>query len=206
MFGKKIIISLFFITSLWASDQINKNDIKKMGSTFRKIENVGRIKNDCCSGNEEIKKSTSKVTLNVQKFAANLTSFPVTPPSHPLCAKGVRTSLNFLFGKSEGHGEDLTRKFGRPAKEFNEKIFQQWRTATSCFKNVQDNNKDFHDFDIRVIQPKNKTFAGHIEIYYKGIWYSDYKQSGTYWKTQYDEKTWKSETWESCKLYRLSPC
>lgn len=53
----------------------------------------------------------------------------------------------------------------------------------------------FRDFDVRVLQPSTATGPhGHMEIYYKGKWYSDHRQA---------RSGWESGAFSSQALYRL---
>lgn len=172
------------------------SDIKSIGKAPRP--------DDCCGGSTEGQKVSKK--LNLKGFANRLKSLP--DKTERLCARGVRQSLNILFGHAEDYGEAKSRKFGRPAKEFDENVLASWKVSGSCFKKVAVNNSGpSKDLDIRVMQPVDSSAPGHIEIYFKGVWYSDFKQSSSYWGDQYG-KAWPEthKSWKNPTLYRFSAC
>lgn len=89
------------------------------------------------------------------------------------CARGVRLSLNALF---RGGPEN-----GKNALEYNEKVLSSWQTEDYKYKKVQP-KWGFKDYDVKVLLPAktcpNEAVRkyGHIEFYYDGVWYSDFKQ------------------------------
>lgn len=107
------------------------------------------------------------------------------------CAEGVRNILNTLFKKNVNSGP--------PAKKYNENFLSQWSTANSCYKESSDNGSSFKNYDIRVLQPKDRREAGHIEIFLDGRWYSDFKQHISLWNGGFSK-------YSSKKLYRYSNC
>lgn len=110
--------------------------------------------------------------------------------SSGLCAKHVRMALNKLFGRGPDGGPS--------AKNYNERVLSQWQTKDAQYKKVEDNGS-FQDFDIRVLQPSRRGNPhGHIEIYYKGQWYSDFKQGGSLWD-------YNSGNYIEASTYRLTP-
>jgi hypothetical protein len=119
------------------------------------------------------------------------------------CAKGVRQSLNVLFGKYEDYGESKPK--GTHALSYNENVLAKWQTKTQHFIPIPDPGKKYKDFDIRVMQPlptcsnKDAAIYGHIELYYNGTWYSDFKQAGSAWENNHKSKCYKSMT-----IYRLT--
>lgn len=116
-----------------------------------------------------------------KELASRLKNLPLQPGFS--CAKGVRQSLNALFGKDSTYGETDP---GTNALDYNEKVLEKWQTPTHKYKKVN-TFKGPQDFDIRVLQPsphcQNKMVRkyGHIEFFYKGKWYSDFQQSGSSW-------------------------
>lgn len=126
------------------------------------------------------------------------------------CAKGVRQTLNSLFGKPADYGDSTYKNGVASAKQYDERVLSQWETAESKYKKVSslDVNGSFKNYDIRVLQPTgtcqydavNK--HGHIEFFYNGQWYSDYKQNGS----SYDNDKLRSpRCYASQSVYRLSP-
>lgn len=121
--------------------------------------------------------------LQVESFERGLAN--VMPKSSGNCALGVKLLLNRLFGCGpEG---------GRPAKKYDEKALRGWRTEDSCyslFEQIPPPGVELQpkDFDIRVLQPTKKWIKadhpwGHMEIYYQGSWYSDFKQRSSLWES-----------------------
>ena len=122
------------------------------------------------------------------------------------CAKGVRQSLNVLFGKSADYGDiDPGGPRSINAKEYNEKILQKWQTADSRYTEVSEEKK-IKNYDIRVLRPsancKNPNPMlrkyGHIEIFFENKWYSDHVQPGSI--LDYEPTCFSSKS-----LYRLTP-
>jgi hypothetical protein len=126
--------------------------------------------------------------LNVNGFAKRLKNLPLNSGGY--CARGVRGSLNILFG----HGPEG----GPPAKEYDQNFLSNWRKNNSCFKKTSDSG-DFQNYDIRVLEPKDSSHAGHIEIYFDGKWYSDFQQKLSLWNNGVSK--YKSKT-----FFRLSDC
>ena len=94
------------------------------------------------------------------------------------CAKGVRESLNVLFGNGP--------KNGKNALDYNESVLAQWQTDVAKYKKVS-MSASFKNFDVRVLLPASSCpnemirKYGHIELYYNGVWYSDFKQGSSVW-------------------------
>jgi hypothetical protein len=106
------------------------------------------------------------------------------------CAKNVRLALNQLFGRGPAGGPS--------ALKYDESVLSQWQTKDAQYKKVEDNGA-FQDFDIRVLQPSGRGNPhGHIEIYYQGQWYSDFKQGGSLWD-------YNSGNYIEATTYRLTP-
>jgi hypothetical protein len=173
---------------------LNKTAAKKvidnMNKTFKKIENVGSVKYDYCENCVEKKKMKGAPPPNVDGFRNRLLNLPKSSSRN--CASGVRQSLNKLFNKNVGSGPD--------AKKYGPVILNQWTKGSgSCFAEAKDTGTPFSDFDVRVMTPKNISEAGHIEIYFEGTWYSDFKQRISLWNGG-DSK------YSSRILYRYSDC
>lgn len=128
------------------------------------------------------------------------------------CARGVRQSLNELFGKHPDYGDSDNNRFKKGsinAKEYDERILSQWETESAKYKKMSDSNFNgpFSNFDVRVLKPSGSCSSeavnnyGHIEFYYNGKWYSDFAQ-GNY-------SGWDSNNQTNCyasqSVYRLSP-
>jgi hypothetical protein len=202
-FKNLIFLILMLISAYSWADNSSIGGFNKFVSEIKNTGNPPRP-DDCCGGSTEVQKASKK--LNLKGFANRLNSLP--NKTARLCARGVRQSLNILFGHAEDYGEDKSRKFGRPAKEFNENVLAKWKVPGSCFKKVAVNNSGHtKDLDIRVMQPTDSSAPGHIEIYFKGVWYSDFKQSSSYWGDQYG-KAWPEthKSWKNPTQYRFSAC
>ena len=127
-------------------------------------------------------------SLDNDAFKSRLNS--LGPNSTMLCAKGVRKSLNALFG----HGPEN----GPNAKDYDQDFLQNWKTETSCYKKTSDNGSP-QNYDIHVLEGSASPNFGHIEIYYEGRWYSDFQQETSLWNggtNGFDKK----------RLYRFSNC
>jgi len=163
--------------------------------------------------------------LNEGKLETHLKTRKQTENS---CAKGVRQSLNVLFGNDEDYAETDP---ATNALNFNEKILSKWKTSNSCFKETA--NKaygPYQNYDIRVLQPKASDkprsqkqpyeIYGHIEFYLNGRWYSDNTQvyrndkneivdgDGSVWDGWYSsvKGDLSKMPYGPSKLYRLSNC
>ena len=93
------------------------------------------------------------------------------------CASGTRQTLNALFGKPNGFGQESVGGWsGRPAKLYDEAALAKWQTPTLKYKNVG-NIRSYQNYDVRSCQPgPGANSAGHLEIYIDGKWYSDFNQ------------------------------
>jgi hypothetical protein len=137
-------------------------------------------------GGERAPSSVSK-GLNIAAFERRLKSLPSQGAGY--CAKGVRISLNALFGGGPSNGLN--------AKDYNERFLRNWRTKDSCYQRVPNVVRATQDFDIRVLQPgRGSSEYGHIEIFYRGRWYSDFEQRSSLFGRNYS----------SYATYRLAPC
>jgi hypothetical protein len=128
------------------------------------------------------------------------------------CARGVRLSLNVLFRGGPSNGKN--------ALDYNEKVLSQWQTVDYSYKKIgettwlKDYDGDFKNYDVRVLFPAktcpNETIKkyGHIEFYYDGVWYSDFRQLNSPY--EYDKVMAKKErNYKRCysaqSIYRLMP-
>ena len=131
-------------------------------------------------------------TLNVEAFRNRLAS--LTADGSLMCARGVRLSLNELFGKGPGNGPN--------AKEYNEEVLAKWETPDAKYKKVSIDSAvpyPFQDFDVRVLQPSSiGNQHGHIEIYFEGNWYSDFNQGVSLFDAS-------KASYSSDSVYRLLP-
>jgi hypothetical protein len=143
---------------------------------------------ESCDGDGERAPDTVSEGLNIAAFEQRLKSLPSTGAG--FCAKGVRLSLNALFGGGPANGPN--------AKDYNEKVLRNWRTADSCYQEVPNVKRVHQDFDIRVLQPGkgSSNIYGHIEIFYQGSWYSDFNQ----------KKSLFGRNYSSYSTYRLGRC
>ncbi|MBU6376322.1 MAG: hypothetical protein KGQ59_10030 [Bdellovibrionales bacterium] len=145
--------------------------------------------NSCEDSGERVSTEVSR-GLNIAAFERRIHSLPSQGAG--FCARGVRKSLNALFGTGPG--------FGPPAKKYNEQFLRNWRTKDHCYKTVSRTENTPHrdrDFDIKVLQPgPGSSIFGHIEIYYKGRWYSDFQQGRSLYGRNYGSFT----------TYRLDRC
>lgn len=164
--------------------------IDNMNKTLKIVKNVGKVKTDYCDNCVEKKKKKGATPPNVDGFRIRAVNLPSGSAGN--CAAGVRKSLNKLFNKNIGSGPD--------AKKYGPVTLNQWTKGSgSCFAETKDTGSPFVDFDVRVMTPKNKSEAGHIEIYFEGTWYSDFKQKISLWNGG-DSK------YSSRKLFRYSDC
>ncbi|MDD2676851.1 MAG: hypothetical protein PHP75_05215 [Methylacidiphilaceae bacterium] len=87
--------------------------------------------------------------------------------SQGMCARAVRVAVEELTGRK------LERR--DYAKEYGEPLLK-----TGCYvrssANVQPRN-----YDVRILLPKRRNHYGHIEVFYRGTWYSDFRQPGSLW-------------------------
>ena len=87
--------------------------------------------------------------------------------SQGMCARAVRVAVEELTGKK------LERR--DYAKEYGEPLLK-----TGCYTrhpaNVQPKN-----YDVRILLPRKRSHYGHIEVFYRGNWYSDFRQPGSLW-------------------------
>jgi len=133
-------------------------------------------------------KKQNATTLDDNAFKARLNSLGSN--STMLCAKGVRKSLNALFGRGPENGPN--------AKDYDQDFLQNWRTESSCYKESADNGSP-QNYDIHVLEGRASPDYGHIEIYFDGHWYSDFQQDTSLWNdgtNDFDKK----------RLYRFSNC
>jgi hypothetical protein len=127
--------------------------------------------------------------LNQSGLASRLNV--MTTKSSSMCARGVRLSLNRLFGRGPGGGPDA-RKYGS--------YLSNWSTPSAHYRSIGAYEGDeFQDYDVRVLQPSSLgNPAGHVEIFYQGKWYSDFAQRGSLWNTA-------KHRYRSQQVYRLVP-
>ncbi|QSR85110.1 hypothetical protein [Methylacidimicrobium sp. B4] len=108
--------------------------------------------------------STVPATPNPKAFERAL---PKQKHSHGMCARAVRVAVEELTGKK------LERR--DYAKEYGEPLLK-----TGCYvkssARVQPRN-----YDVRILLPRKRSHCGHIEVFYRGNWYSDFRQPGSLW-------------------------
>jgi hypothetical protein len=125
------------------------------------------------------------------------------------CAKGVRQTLNALFGKDPGYGDSTYKNGVVSAKLYDEKVLSQWQTPDSKYKKLNSSDTGSNkNYDVRVLKPTGRCGNeavdkhGHIEFFYNGKWYSDYKQNGSSYE---NDKSRSTRCYASQTTYRLSP-
>ncbi len=118
--------------------------------------------------------------MNLAAFERRLADLP--EQSQNMCAQGVRKSLLALFGSNPpkmGDGDYPD------AHQYNEHFMRNWRTGSpsQCYRKAGAGGGKPKDLDIRVLHSGQGAGAigkyGHIEIFYKGRWYSDFNQGGS---------------------------
>jgi hypothetical protein len=132
----------------------------------------------------------TKSLLNTEAFEAHLAGLSKTSQSD--CALLVRKGLEKLFGAFIG-GQGHAYQFNvATLNKFASKKGLAYTTFSS------DQTPPFQDYDVQVSQPKRgRSTYGHIEIFYKGRWYSDFPQNNSLWYSS-------PERYSTMKIYRLS--
>jgi|GEM_PF-4898719 len=129
--------------------------------------------------------------LNVAAFERSLNNLPSR--SRSKCALYVRYGLEKLFGAKIGGQGDAYQYNVATLNKFASKKGLRYQD----FSGGQ--TPPFQDFDVRVSQPKRGGSRwGHIEMFYKGRWYSDFKQRRSLWDNDED-----GSYYSSMKIYRL---
>lgn len=94
-------------------------------------------------------------------------ALPRQKHSHGMCARAVRVAVEELTGKKLDR-RDYAKEYGEPLLK------------TGCYvkssANVQPRN-----YDVRILLPRKRSHYGHIEVFYRGNWYSDFRQPGSLW-------------------------
>jgi hypothetical protein len=135
----------------------------------------------------------------------------INNPTQNKCAKGVRQTLNAIFGKDPSYG-DIGKGASINAKDYDEEVLSQWQTKDKKYRLISTSETP-QNYDIRVYRPngscpKDGSLAeyGHIEIYIDGAWYSDHKQVGTMNGEDLGNgyKTLRSSCVSEASVYRLS--
>jgi len=118
--------------------------------------------------------------LNISAFESYLRSLP--NESRAQCAKGVRLAMSTLFGTQPPRRLDGDYP---DAHEYSAHYLKNWRVdeASLCYRRAVLSGGTPQNFDIRVIDNEQGSGPiyqyGHIELYYKGKWYSDHRQKGS---------------------------
>jgi hypothetical protein len=118
--------------------------------------------------------------LNIEAFEAYLRSLP--KESRAQCAKGVRLAMSALFGAQPPRRLDGDYP---DAHEYSAYYMKNWRVdePSLCYRRAILSGGTPQNFDIRVIDNEQGTGPlyqyGHIELHYKGNWYSDHRQKGS---------------------------
>ncbi|WP_048810311.1 hypothetical protein [Candidatus Methylacidiphilum infernorum] len=135
---------------------------------------------------EAIKKGSSfsapqAILINKKEFEAALPKKKKC--SRGLCARVVRTCIEKLIGRP------LERR--DYAKEYGEVLVK-----TGFYREVPAHLQP-RDFDVHILYPRKRSHYGHMEIFYKGRWYSDFYQPASLWQL------WPKE-YHRIRLYRLA--
>ncbi len=118
--------------------------------------------------------------LNIQAFESYLRSLP--GESRAQCAKGVRLAMSALFGTQPPRRPDGDFP---DAHEYSAHYLRNWRVdePSLCYRRATLSGGTPKNFDIRVIDNEQGSGPlytyGHIELHYKGKWYSDHRQKGS---------------------------
>ncbi|MGD9896548.1 MAG: hypothetical protein AB7T14_05685 [Candidatus Methylacidiphilaceae bacterium] len=87
--------------------------------------------------------------------------------SQGMCARAVRVAVEELTGKKLDR-RDYAKEYGEPLLK------------TGCYVRSSANVRP-KDYDIRILHPRKRSHYGHIEVFYRGVWYSDFRQPGSLW-------------------------
>lgn len=111
--------------------------------------------------------SSATANLNIKAFQKRLKN--MKSKSGKYYAAGVRESLNALMPKNMGGGPN--------AKEWNTGTLNRW--APPCYSQTHDSNPEYQNFDVKVLPPtaNGGSVHGHVEMFYNGVWYSDFRQT-----------------------------
>lgn len=94
-------------------------------------------------------------------------ALPRQKHSHGMCARAVRVAVEELTGKKLDR-RDYAKEYGVPLLK------------TGCY--VQSSaNAQPRNYDVRILLPRKRSHCGHIEVFYRGNWYSDFRQPGSLW-------------------------
>ena len=110
-----------------------------------------------------------KPLLDIASFEAHVQGLADTSGGD--CALGVREGLEKLFGNPIGGQGD--------AWQYNKDVLDKFASKKGLYYADVDRNSTppFQDFDVQVLQPtEGGSEFGHVEVFYKGRWYSDFKQ------------------------------
>ncbi|MEO5666793.1 MAG: hypothetical protein ABIR96_01905 [Bdellovibrionota bacterium] len=128
----------------------------------------------------------TKAKLDIAGFERGLAK--LSEHSGGQCAEGTRKSLENLFDNhigGQGHADQWSVT---SLNNFAEK-------KGLHYSEVPPNTAAFQDFDVRMMQPNKAvqgSVHGHVEIFYKGRWYSDFKETQSQWdanRTRYRDMT-----------------
>ncbi|QSR89584.1 hypothetical protein [Methylacidiphilum caldifontis] len=103
--------------------------------------------------------------------------------SRGMCARIVRSCIERLIGRP------IERR--DYAKEYGEALVK-----TGFYREAPPHLQP-RDFDVHILYPRKRSHYGHMEIFYKGRWYSDFNQPASLWQL------WPKE-YSRLKLYRLA--
>ncbi|VVM07428.1 hypothetical protein MAMC_01587 [Methylacidimicrobium cyclopophantes] len=94
-------------------------------------------------------------------------ALPKHRQSHGMCARAVRVALEELTGKKLDR-RDYAKEYGEPLLKTGYYV--------KASANAQPRN-----YDVRILLPRKRHHCGHIEVFYRGNWYSDFRQPGSLW-------------------------
>ncbi len=108
--------------------------------------------------------STLPATPNPKAFERAL---PKQKHSHGMCARAVRVAVEELTGKKLER-RDYAKEYGGPLLK------------TGCYMK---SSASVHprNYDVRILLPRKRSHYGHIEVFYRGNWYSDFRQPASLW-------------------------
>ncbi len=87
--------------------------------------------------------------------------------SHGMCARAVRVAVEELTGRKLER-RDYAKEYGDPLLK------------TGCYVRTSANVMP-RNYDVRILLPRRQNHYGHIEIFYRGRWYSDFRQPASLW-------------------------
>ncbi|CAB4243461.1 exported protein of unknown function [Methylacidimicrobium sp. AP8] len=108
--------------------------------------------------------SSIPVSPNPRAFVQAL---PKQKHSRGMCARAVRMAVEKLTGRKLER-RDYAKEYGVPLLK------------TGCYRRISANVVP-KNYDVRILLPRKRSHYGHIEVFYQGHWYSDFRQPGSLW-------------------------